>query len=262
VNDAQRGILLPIGGAEDKTGECAVLRRFVERCGGAAAEIVIIPTASSFPCEVTAEYAALFARFGAARTAWLHVQSRSESNHPDTLARLGGASGIFLTGGTQLKLSAFFAGTQVGDAIRRLNRGGVPVAGTSAGASAMSRQMIGFGRGGAQPSQRMVQLGGGLGLAERLIIDQHFTQRSRLGRLMTAVALNPGMIGVGLDEDTALEIQPNGECEVIGSGTVTIIDGRQLTFTDIYSAKGYSPVRVEGVEPLVLGSGQTYTLAL
>ena len=125
----------------------------------------------------------------------------------------------------------------------------------------MSRQMIAFGRSGTHPSQRMVQLASGLGLADSLIIDQHFTQRNRLGRLTTAVALNPGMIGIGIDEDTALLISPEQECEVIGTGTVTLIDGRGIEYNDVYKAKRHDSFTVEGVEVQVLNSGMHYVIS-
>jgi cyanophycinase len=260
VNSFQAGLLMPIGGAEDKTGQKTVLRRFLQWCGGTKAEIVVIPSASAFALDVGDQYCAVFAQMGARHVECLHIHDRSQSNSPELLSRLEGATGIFMTGGDQLKLASLLVSTKLGEAVRCLNASGIPVAGTSAGASAMSRQMIAFGRSGAQPSQRMVQLASGLGLTESLIIDQHFSQRNRLGRLTTAVALNPGMVGVGVDENTAFEIHSDGECEVVGAGTVTIVDGRQLAYTDIYSAKRYDPVQVKGIDVQVLRSGARYLL--
>jgi cyanophycinase len=252
-------ILMPIGGAEQRKGSRTVLSRFVKLCGGTGARIVVIPAASQFAVETGDSYCEAFGELGASRVDCLHIQDRRQANDPINAELLAEANGIFLTGGDQLKLVSLINGTLLARALHECCARGVPVGGTSAGASAMSRQMIAFGRSGAQPSQRMVQLASGLGLTS-LIIDQHFTQRNRLGRLITAVALNAGMVGVGLDEDTALLIHSNGEAEVIGSGRVTVVDGREMTHTNIYSVKRYDPVIVEGVAVQTLSAGQRFFL--
>jgi cyanophycinase len=249
------GCLIPIGGAEDKKSRRTILNYFTHLCGGKEARIVVIPVASAFAHETGNTYCKIFGDMGVSNVECLHVDSRQQANDPVRANLLREATGIFMTGGDQLKLMSVIGATRIEDAIHHCRANGTHIAGTSAGASAMSRQMIAFGRSGATPSQRMVQLASGLGLAESLIIDQHFSQRNRLGRLMTAVALNPGCIGVGIDEDTACVICPDGSAEVIGSGTVTIVDGREMAYTDVYSAKGYSPVTVSGVNVRVLRSG-------
>ncbi len=251
------GLLMPIGGAETKTGQRVILSRFIELCGSSPARIVVIPAASGYATEMGQLYCRMFSELGARNVECLHLTERRQANDPVLASMLKDADGIFLTGGDQLKLMSLIGGTELSYALHECHNRGVPIAGTSAGASAMSRQMIAFGRSGSRPSQRMVQLTSGLGLSS-FIIDQHFTQRVRLGRLLTAVALNPGMIGIGLDEDTALVIPSSGPCEVIGSGTVTIVDGRGLEYTDVYSAKRYDPITIKGVDVNVLSVGEQY----
>jgi cyanophycinase len=260
MDSFQHGCLMPIGGAEDKSGQQTILRRFVQMCGGADAAIAVIPTASAFAGEVGDSYCQLFRQIGAARVECLHVRERAQANSRELAAVLEQVDGVFISGGDQLKLASLLAGTRFAATLQQRLACGVHIAGTSAGASAMSRQMIAFGHSGMQPSQRMVQLASGLGLTDWLIIDQHFTQRARLGRLTTAVALNPGMIGIGVDEDTALILAPNGDCEVIGSGTVTVVDGRDLQFTDIYAVKRHAPIRVQGIGTQVFASGAKFHL--
>jgi cyanophycinase len=253
------GFLMPIGGAEDKIRERQVLGRFVQLCGGPGACIAIIPTASAMPAETGARYADIFGRLGAA-TYVVDVQDRRQANDPAVVALLDGVNGIFMTGGEQMRLVSFTGGTLLGQKIRTCLESGVTVAGTSAGASAMSEHMIAFGRSGSIPSQRMVQIAPGLGLTDKAIIDQHFRQRDRIGRLMTAVAYNPAKLGIGIDEDTALIISPDGHCEVVGSGAVTIVDGSQMEYTDIHAAKRYDRVAIIGMVTHVLTQGCCYDL--
>jgi cyanophycinase len=258
----QSGFLMPIGGAEDKVHSCTILKCFVELCGGANAKIVVMPVASQFAAESGPLYCDLFRRLGAGDARCIQIIDRSQSNNPAHFAALNDATGIFFTGGDQLKLITLIGATRLGKAVRSRHQAGVHVAGTSAGASAMSRQMIAFGRSGSIPLQRMVQIASGLGLVESLVIDQHFTQRDRLGRLLTAVTLNPGLTGIGIDEDTALLIAPTGEAQVLGSGTVTIADNRNPGYTNIHTVKRYDPITVEGIDITVLPSGACYPLEL
>lgn len=254
-------VLMPIGGAEDKRAQCLILRRFTALSGGSSARIVVLPAASAYARETGSNYCTLFTELGAAQVECLHIDNRTQANDPARAAVLKQATGIFLTGGDQLKLVALIGATRMEDGLLQRSAEGVPVAGTSAGASAMSQQMIAFGRSGSQPRQRMVQLAAGLGLTKNLIIDQHFTQRDRLGRLTTAVALNPRLLGIGIDEDTACLITPDGCIEVLGSGAVTVVDGQGLIYSDIYMAKGHSPFTVGGVNVSILEHGMSYASA-
>src|SRR5690606_14446196 len=143
------------------------------------------------------------------------------------------ATGVFFTGGNQLRLSTLLGGMPVAKLVRSLNARGVHVGGTSAGASILSEHMIAFGREGSSPTAGSVRLAPGLGLTNRFIIDQHFRQRDRLGRLVAALAYNPFAVGIGLDEDTAAFIGPDDTVEVEGSGGVTIVDASELTFSSM-----------------------------
>lgn len=255
-----KGYLIPIGGAEDKRGQRLVLEHFVRLAGGPDARIAVLPTASSIPKTAAKQYLEIFSGLGAASVEVIEIAERLDANYPDQVAILEDRTGLFLTGGDQVKLVTLLGGTLIGSRIKQCFEQGATIAGTSAGASALSQHMIAFGRSGSAPSQRMVQITPGLGLAEGIIIDQHFRQRDRVGRLMTAVAYNPAMLGIGLDEDTALVIGPDRQCEVIGSGSVTIIDGSGLQHTNIHSVKGHDPAAVLGVQVHILTSGYRYDL--
>ena len=203
VPDGQnRGWIIPIGGAENKENDRHILERFVAVSGGPDADIVVIPTASR-QHETGPRYERLFTEIGAARVTVMDFDTRRDCQEPGRLERLAQASGIFFTGGNQLRLSTLLGGTPVAKLIRVRNAGGVTVGGTSAGASILSEHMIAFGDEGSAVLSGSVRLAPGLGLTNRFIIDQHFRQRDRLGRLLTALAYNPFAVGIGLDEDTA-----------------------------------------------------------
>jgi cyanophycinase len=250
-----RGILMPIGGAEDRKG--VILRRFVDLCGGSNACIAVIPTPSNLP-DTGAVYARIFREMGAPDVRVVNPSLRREANDPDCIGALDEATGIFISGGDQVKLMSIIGGTGLSRAIRARYQAGAVIAGTSAGASAMSEHMIAFGRSGAKPSQRMVQMGTGLGLAPHLVIDQHFTRRNRLGRLMTAVLYCPDRIGVGMDENTAIIVRGDNTAEVIGTGSVTILDGSELEYTDVHTAKRHSLINVVGFRALTLYPGSEF----
>lgn len=187
--------LFIIGGAEARTGRGSLLRRFVKLAGGKRARIAVIPTASSFQDEVVTAYTAAFTAFGAAEVTSVNPTSRHAAHDPQLVATLDAATGIYLGGGSQLKLSQFFLGTPAGDAIHRAYARGAIIGGTSAGASIMSDYMISLGEEGTTPKQRTSQLSAGLGLITGCVIDQHFDQRSRYGRLMSVIAPSPSWSG-------------------------------------------------------------------
>jgi cyanophycinase len=257
---SRAGYLMPIGGAEDRTVRSPLLNQFVKYAGGATARIIVIPTASGFAAEVGADYCTLFRHLGVADVSCLHVLDRREANDPHHLSDIERATGIFLTGGDQVKLVSMLGGTALEAAIAASHKRGSIVAGTSAGASALSRQMIAFGRSGVLPSRRMVQLTTGLGLLDRVIVDQHFRQRNRIGRLITAVAFNPSSVGVGIDEDTAFVVDPHYNCHVLGSGSVTVVDGRDMQEMNFSSMKSHQPLTVTGIKVHNLRAGSQYNL--
>ena len=255
----QRGWIIPIGGAEQKENSPKILKRFVALCGGEEADIVVIPTASRLP-DTGERYEAIFRELGARRVESMDFDTRRDCSEPNRLKRLEQASGIFFTGGNQLRITTLLGGTPIAKLIRTLNARGVHVAGTSAGASILSEHMIAFGDEGELPRAGSVRLAPGLGLTNRFVIDQHFRQRDRLGRLVTALAYNPFAIGIGLDEDTAAFIGPDNTLEVEGSGGVTVVDASQLEFSSMDAVEEGQPVCLLGLTLHILVAGATFNL--
>jgi cyanophycinase len=259
TRDGGPGPIVAIGGAEDKLRERLILRRFVELAGGPAARLVVLPTASQL-ASTGPLYQQLFRKLGADRVDVLAVNTREDAVEPDWSEAVAAATGVFMTGGNQVRLSSVLGGTPLAEAIRRAHAGGAVVGGTSAGASILCEHMIAFGRRGAIPHQRMVHLAPGLGLTNRVIIDQHFRQRDRVGRLLTAVAYNPFLVGLGLDEDTAVIIDARQQLEVIGRHGVLVVDASALRHTNVHEAGGHSPLALLGVRLDVLVQGYRYDL--
>ncbi len=255
----RRGWIIPIGGAENKENDRHILERFVAVSGGRDADIVVIPTASRMN-ETGPRYEKLFGDLGAARVTVMDFDTRRDCQEPGRLKRLEEASGIFFTGGNQLRLSTLLGGTPVAKLIRVRNAHGVTVGGTSAGASILSEHMIAFGDEGSSVISGSVRLAPGLGLTNRFIIDQHFRQRDRLGRLLTALAYNPFAVGIGLDEDTAAFIAPDETVEVEGSGGVTIVDGADVSFSSMDAVSEGQPVCMLGLRLHILVAGATFNL--
>ncbi len=259
---ATPGPLLAIGGAEDKLGKRTVLREFIRLAGGEDACIAVVPTASSLGPEIVEVYDALFRRLGAREVVAARPETREEADDPAAVELLAGATGIFMTGGNQLKLSAVVNGTAFGEAIRSAHRDGVAVAGTSAGASIQSSHMVAFGSGGATPKQRMTQLAAGLGLLDGCVIDQHFEQRNRYGRLLMCVAQSPSLLGIGVDEDTAAIVTQEDGSElmrVAGRGAVTVLDARNVV-SNAHEARHTAPLLASGVTLHVLPSGAVFDI--
>lgn len=255
----ERGWIVPIGGAEEKLSDPKILQRFVDLCGGKDANIVVIPTASRLP-ETGPGYEKLFTELGAGQVSVMDFDTRRDADEDNRVDRLEQATGIFFTGGNQLRLSTMLGGTEVAQKIRSLNARGVHVGGTSAGASILSAHMIAFGKEGGSPTAGSVRLAPGLGLTNRFVIDQHFRQRDRLGRLLAALAYNPYPTGIGLDEDTAAFISPDNTLEVEGSGTVTVVDVSDLQFSSMASVSEDEPVCLLGIGLHILVAGATYNL--
>ena len=249
-----RGYVIPIGGAEERAGSAKILKRFVKISGGKQSRIAIIPTASSLE-DTGDKYVEIFNKIGAAEAFSLPINERSEADREDYLSALDQATGIFITGGNQLRLSTILGGTEVARKIRRLNAEGINVAGTSAGAAIMPEHMIAGGPTGTAPSQDGVNLAPGLGLTNALLIDQHFSQRDRLGRLLTAISYNPFLLGVGVDEDTALFIGPDQHFEVVGSGSVTVIDPSDLSYSSMGKARRKDSISLLDLKLHVLSKG-------
>ncbi|MGH2477554.1 MAG: cyanophycinase, partial [Candidatus Limnocylindrales bacterium] len=203
------GSVIIIGGAEDKVRDRVILSRFATLAGGRDANVVVISTASSLGQEAGERYKQVLGELGVPKVRTIHAVTRAQANDDNIGLALRDATGIFMTGGNQLRLSSTIGGTRLAEAILERFKQGAVVAGTSAGASAMSTHMIAFGASGATPKQRMATVAAGLGVLPGVIVDQHFQQRNRLGRLLSLIAQNPSLLGIGIDEDTAGVVGPD-----------------------------------------------------
>ena len=253
------GSVIIIGGAEDKVRDRVILSRFASLAGGRDATIAVISTASSLGLEAGDRYKQVLGELGVSRVKAIHAVTRAQANDEATALALRDATGIFMTGGNQLRLSSTIGGTRLADAVLERFRQGAVVAGTSAGASAMSSHMIAFGASGATPKHRMAQIAAGLGVLPGVIVDQHFQQRNRLGRLLSLIAQNPSLLGLGVDEDTAGVVGTDHVMEVIGRGSITVVDGARSE-TDAWEVHGHRPLMISGVVLHSLPAGYRFDL--
>lgn len=255
------GLVMAIGGAEDKVRERLILRRFVEACGGSDAHIVVLATASEFP-ETGERYSDLFYAMAADQVEVLRIRTREDALDagPEVYEALEAATGFFMTGGSQLRISSALGGTEIAATLRRRHLEGMVVAGTSAGAAVLPKHMISMGESGGTPRRRLVQMAQGLGFTPDLVVDQHFRRRDRMGRLVTALSYNPEPLGIGVDEDTAAVIGADGVMTVMGSGAVTVVDASALRFTDSHSVHRGQPVAMLGLKVDFLTPGCRYDL--
>lgn len=257
--ESLRRRVLAIGGAEDKLGATRILRRFVSESGGHDARIVVCATASALGPESFELYDRLFRKLGAAEVVSARPRDRREADKAAFAEAVDHATGVFFTGGNQMKLSAAIRGTVFGDAVVAAYEHGVIVGGTSAGASVVSEHMVGYGSPGVNPKFRMVGQAQGLGLLPGVIVDQHFGQRERFGRLMNLVASSPDLLGIGLDEDTAILVTDETQVEIIGKGSVFVVDMR-TALTDAATARGTSPLMISGAAVHFLPNGARFDL--
>ena len=253
------GHLLVIGGAEDKYNERRILKKFLELAGGDKAEVLIVPVASDFPEFAADIYVQAFRRLGVANPRVLRATSRQDVVSADADALLEGVTGVFISGGDQMRLVSILGGTKFAQKLRYLvTETNIVLAGTSAGAAGMSTSMIVRGESTPHPQKNSVRLSPGLGFLKNIIIDQHFTERGRISRLITAVSYNPYNLGIGIDENTAIILDKDGILEVFGGGTVTIVDGSQITYNEIAEVDEHQSFSVCGVQLNILGEGLIY----
>jgi cyanophycinase len=253
------GHLLVIGGAEDKYNERRILKKFLELAGGPDAEILIVPVASDFPEFAADVYTQAFRNLGVANPRVLRATSRQDIVHADVEKLLDGLNGVFITGGDQMRLVSLLGGTKFADRLRHMVRDtNMVLAGTSAGAAGMSTSMIVRGEPTSHPHKGAVKLSPGLGFLKNIIIDQHFTERGRISRLITAVSYNPYNLGIGIDENTAIILDGKGVLEVFGQGSTTIVDGSQITFNEIAEVADTESFSICGVQLHVLRDGLVY----
>jgi cyanophycinase len=253
------GHLLVIGGAEDKYNERRILKKFLELAGGDKAEVLIVPVASDYPEFAADVYTQAFRNLGVANPRVLRATSRQDVFQANANELLEGVTGVFMTGGDQMRLVSLLGGTEFASTLRRMARETeVVIAGTSAGAAGMSTSMIVRGESISHPRKDSVRLSPGLGFLKNIIIDQHFTERGRISRLITAVSYNPYNLGIGIDENTAIILDPDGVMEVFGQGSVTIVDGSGITYNEIAEVAEHDSFSVCGVKLHILKDGLVY----
>lgn len=254
------GPLVIIGGHEDRdpAGRRTILAAIAERLGGG--KLVIATIASPSRSGYFADYEAAFADLHEGELVELYLDERREGGEDATLALVEDARGIFFTGGDQLRLTSMVSGTALGEWLHRFHREGGLVAGTSAGASAMSATMLVAGESDASGRIGEISMAPGFGLAPEVIIDQHFAERGRIGRLVAALAAAPQVLGLGLDEDTAAVLE-DGRFAVIGSGAAYVIDAAGAAHSNIASARSGDPVALHDARLHVLTAGCAFDLA-
>jgi cyanophycinase len=256
-----RGRLFLIGGNEDKQEQCSVLAEVVQTAGGAGCNVCVLTTASSIPQEIGELYNRVFKTLGCGAVEIMHVQDRPGANDKGLAQQLSEADCIFLTGGDQLKITSVLANTAVGNAVRRAYfDGGRLVAGTSAGASCVSNPMVYLGEGVDAFEKGSIKFTMGLDLLGNTVVDTHFIERGRFGRLIQAVAANPSTLGIGVGEDTGILISPELELVVHGSGSVVVVDGSQIIHNSIADAEPGQPIAVEGLTVHILAARSRFDL--
>lgn len=253
------GHLLVIGGAEDKYNERRILKKFLTLAGEEKAEVLIIPVASDFPEFAADVYTQAFRNLGVPNPRVLRATSRQDVFDANADELLDGVTGVFITGGDQMRLVSLLGGTKFATRLRqKVAETDIVVAGTSAGAAGMSTSMIVRGESTPHPHKNSVRLSPGLGFLKNIIIDQHFTERGRISRLVTAVSYNPYNLGIGIDENTAIILDKRGILEVYGGGSVTIVDGSQISYNEIAEVDDFQSFSVFGVQLHVLRDGLFY----
>jgi cyanophycinase len=256
---APAGTLFVIGGAEDRHDTKIILSRLAERIG--SGKLVISTLASDYGDEVWEVYRKLFISMGVKHVKHLGINHRDETSKDPRLDMLAGAKAVFFTGGDQLKITTRLGGTALSELIEEIYRQGGIIGGTSAGATALGEMMlVGSPGGGINKVFDALHMTPGLGLAKNMIIDQHFSERGRIRRLLGAVAQNPRMLGVGIDEDTAVVVESDGTLQTLGSGAVYIVDGHDITYTNISQASFSRALSVFDVKLHVLSSGDCFDI--
>ncbi|HBM82005.1 MAG: cyanophycinase [Clostridiales bacterium] len=256
---ATKGNIIIIGGAEDKEGKCEILNKVVEMSGCENSKIVVLTTATEHPKEVGETYKKIFRKLGVSNIDIVNISSREDASNDEYVKSIKDATCIFFTGGDQLRITSLLGGTKAYRALHEAYRNGSLIVGTSAGASAMSADMIVTGENDDAPKYCTLKMAPGLGMLNGTIIDQHFAQRGRIGRLLVAVAQNPNMLGVGIDEDTAIIV--SGKIfNVIGSKSVTVVDGMYISHTNVSELMPEEPIALTDIKLHILPKGYGFDL--
>jgi cyanophycinase len=258
---ATKTAVLVIGGAEDKVHGREILQTFFARAGSGDAHIAIIPSASREPAIIGSRYLQIFEEMGAKQVDLLDIREREQCEEHYIQASLQACTGVFLTGGDQLRLCAVLADTPLMETVRlRVQKSQLTLAGTSAGAAVMGHHMIAGGGSGESPNRALVELGTGLGILPDVIVDQHFQNRNRMARLISAIAAHPDRLGIGIDEDTCAMVEGDGLLQVMGKGTVTIVDPGEVSYTNQPHVGASDPLSLHNLRVHVLSYGDRYHL--
>jgi cyanophycinase len=258
---ATKTAILVIGGAEDKVHGKEILQTFWTRSGGADAVLGIIPSASREPVLIGERYQRIFEEMGAKYVKVLDIRDRAQGEDPLFQEYVGECTGVFMTGGDQLRLCGLLADTPLMERIRqRVQLGAIALAGTSAGAAVMGHHMIAGGSSGEAPNRPLVDMAMGLGLIPEVIVDQHFHNRNRMSRLLSAISLYPERLGIGIDEDTCAMFERDGSIRVIGKGTVTIVDAREMSYTNQAEVTANEPLSLHNLKLHILSHSDRYHL--
>jgi cyanophycinase len=254
-----QGQLMIIGGAEDKQGDCQILREFVRRAGGTKARIVVMTAATSLPEEVGDNYVRVFERLGVEDVRVVDTKERRDSEDSRAIEAVEKATGVFFTGGDQAQIIRAMKDTPLDETIHRRYQEGIIVGGTSAGAAMMPDIMIVEGDSETNPRFDAADMGPGMGFLPGIVIDQHFSQRGRLGRLISALAQEPAVLGFGIDENTAILVS-NNQFEVFGEGAVTVVDESTVTYSNADEILKDEPLAFCGARLHILPRGYKFDM--
>jgi cyanophycinase len=260
MDEKGKGNLIIIGGAEDKTGAMEILTATAKECGGPRGLMVILTTASEHPAESGETYRAIFQKLGVGTIEALNIETRIQADSAAAADLISRATGVFFTGGDQLRITSILGGTKSYQALHAAYHKGALIAGTSAGASVITSTMI-VGGPSSDPARKCtLKMAPGLGLLEQVIVDQHFAQRGRLGRLLCGVAENPHTLGIGIDEDTAIHVFPDSKFDVLGANAVTVIDGATISHSNVSELSPNETLAIAQVTIHILPRGYGYDM--
>lgn len=260
MEEMAKGKLIIIGGAEDKYGDSTVLKEVVRLIGDKDSQLVVLTTATEKPIEVGNEYRNVFGRLGVTNIQVLNIDTREEANMEENVRKIMASTGVFFTGGDQLRITSIIGGTKTYEALQKAYRNGTVIVGTSAGASVMSSTMVVNGNSNDPARKCTLKMAPGFGLLNDAIIDQHFAQRGRIGRLLCGVAENPHMLGIGIDEDTAIRVNPDATFDVIGTNAITIIDGQSIESSNVSELSPDEILAIANVTLHILPQGYSFDM--
>lgn len=254
------GNLIIIGGAEDKKNECEILKEVVQKSTNKNGPLVLLTAATDLPEEVGRDYRDTFNKLGYSNVEIVDIKNREDVTNPDYCKLLENCSCIFFTGGDQLKITSLIGGTRLYNSLKNAFSSGTLIVGTSAGASCLCSTMIVSGIDEDSPKKCTIKMAPGLDIIRGVLIDQHFAQRGRIGRLLNAVAQNPGILGIGIDENTAIGFEGSGIFTILGSGAVTVVDGRNITYTNVSELSPDEILAITDIKIHILPKGYGYNL--